>query len=156
MKTTSKRILAVGLPLALVAVTGAAVAYWTSNGTGSGTAATNAAAAALTVTQASAPTNMAPGVTPGAITVTVANPGPNSVKANQVVVSISSVTPVGAGSCSAADYVLAGETMTAGAADLAAGSSTTFSGATLGFNNSPTTDQNGCKGATVNLSYAAS
>ena len=156
MRNTSKRILAVGLPLALVVATGSAIAYWTSNGSGSGTASTADPASSLTVSQVSAPTTMAPGVAPGAVTVSVTNSGTTSVAVSQVVASIASVTPKPGESCSASDYVLSGATMTTGAAELAAGASTTFSGATLGFNNSSTVNQDGCKGATVNLSYVAS
>jgi hypothetical protein len=39
--------------------------------------------------------------------------------------------------------------------DVAAGASTSFSGATIQFNNKAS-NQDGCKGATVNLAYAAS
>jgi hypothetical protein len=34
-----------------------------------------------------------------------------------------------------------------------AGTSSTFSGATLAFNDNPVVNQDGCKGATVNLHY---
>jgi len=39
--------------------------------------------------------------------------------------------------------------------DIAAGATVTFSGATIQFNNKAS-NQDGCKGATVNLAYAAS
>lgn len=160
MNKTSMRILAIGLPLAAVATTGAALAYWSSTGSATGTSSTQAGVASLTVVQASAPTNLAPGVAAGGVTVTVTNPtgSTSDVKVSQVVASIASVvkaTDAPAGTCAAADYTLAGATMTAGAKELIPGGSTTFSGATLAFNNT-TADQNGCKGATVTLSYAAS
>jgi hypothetical protein len=149
-----KPVVAVVLPTAVVAVTGVAVSYWSAGGSGTGTATTASSSTALTVTQASAPTGMAPGIAPGPITVTVTNPGTSTVRANQVVVSIASVTG-GSGPCGPSDYVLSDATMTQGAADLTANASTTFSGATLGFNNSSTLNQDGCKGATVNLAYVA-
>lgn len=157
MNKVSKRILAVGLPLVVVAASGAAYAYWTSNGTGTGTA-TTGTTLALTVAGATAPTDLAPGVAAGPVTVTVTNPGSSSVKVSQVVASIASVSKAAgapAGGCTASDYTLSGATMTTGAAELAPGASTTFSGASLGFNNTGS-NQDGCKGATVNLSYTAS
>ena len=60
-----------------------------------------------------------------------------------------------AGLCTAADYTLSTPTMTNGAGDLAQNATATFTGATLGFNNTAS-NQDGCKGATVNLSYAVS
>lgn len=154
MYRVSKQILAVGVPFAVVAASGVAIAYWTNNGTGTGTA-TTANPVTLTVAQKTAPTGMGPGVAAGPIEVTVSNPGTSSITVNQVVASIASVTD-GVGACSATDYTLTGGTMITGAATLAAGASTTFSGATLGFANSDTVNQDGCKGANVNLSYTAS
>lgn len=156
MNKTSRRILAVGLPLCLVAVTGVSVAFWTSSGSGTGTASTQSGVASLTVAQASAPTNLAPGVAAGAVSATVTNPAgsTSNVQVSQVVVTYT-VAPLTGQSCTTADYTLTGGTMTAGAADLKPGASTTFTGATLGFN-STAANQDGCKGATVNLSYAAS
>jgi hypothetical protein len=139
---------------AVIAGTGVAASYWTSGGSGSGTAGTAASSASLTVSSSTAPSGMGPGVPAGGVTVTVTNPGPTEARANQVVVSIASVTG-NAGPCSAADYTLANATMTTGASDLAVNASTTFSGATLGFNNTAS-NQDGCKGATVNLAFAVS
>ena len=151
-----KPVVAVVLPTAVVAVTGVAVSYWSAGGSGSGNAATAAGAASLLVTQASAPTNMGPGVPAGAVSVTVKNDGAESVRAEKVVVSIASVTPSGSGTCTATDYTLSGATMTTGAAELAPTASTTFSGATLAFANDSARNQDGCKGATVTLSYLVS
>ncbi len=159
MHRVSKQILAIGLPVAAVAVTGVAVAYWTTTGSGTGTAGTAASATTVTVRQASAPTGMGPGIAAGDITVTVSNPGSSSVPANQVLVTIDSVTKVAgapAGTCTASDYVLTGATMTTGATTLAPSTSTTFSGATLQSKDDAIIDQDGCKGATVTLAYAAS
>jgi hypothetical protein len=40
--------------------------------------------------------------------------------------------------------------------DIAAGKSESFSGASIQFNNKSSSNQDGCKGATVNLAYNAS
>jgi hypothetical protein len=162
-RRTAKRILAIGLPFVMIAGAGVGYAYWTSAGSGTGTA-TSALPAALSVTQAAAPTNLAPGVAPGAVSATVSNVGGSStVKVSSVLVSIASVVKAAgapAGTCSAADYVLGGTNpMTAGAATLAtagAAATTTFTGATLAFVDDPGNNQDACKGATVNLSYTAS
>ena len=140
--------------LVLVGSGTAAFAYWSTTGSGSGTASTTAGAPSLVITQTSAPTNMAPGVAAGGISATVQNTAVNTAYVTKLVVSIASVSG-GDGACSAADYTLTGATMTNGAGDLAAGSTATFSGATLGFNNTAD-NQDGCKHATVNLAYAAS
>src|SRR5687767_1147808 len=99
MHRMSKRILAIGMPLAVTAASGAAVAFWTTGGSGTGTAGTSTGAASLVVASHTAPNDLAPGVPAGAITVTVRNPGPASATVAQVVATIASVTPVGANSC---------------------------------------------------------
>jgi hypothetical protein len=74
-------------------------------------------------------------------------------------VSISSVdkaVDAPAGTCDPSDYTLANPVMSIGTAgvDIAAGAFENFTGATLKFNNKAS-NQDGCKGATVNLAYAA-
>jgi hypothetical protein len=155
MRITKSKIAAVAAGTAVVALVGTgAMAYWTATGSGTGTAATSAGASNLAVTQTAAPINMAPGITAGPVAVDVTNNAVNRAFVSQVVVSIASVTG-GAGSCDATDYVLTGTTMTNGAGELNAGATAHFSGASLGFNDK-VTNQDGCKGATVNLAYAVS
>lgn len=156
MNKTSKRILAIGLPLVVVAATGVGYAYWTSGGTATGTAATASEATELVLEQVAAPTNLAPGIAAGAVSVKVTNPA-DAASSAQVskVVATYTVVPLDGKSCGDANYALLGAEMTEGAAELAPGESTTFTGATLGFANSAA-NQDGCKGATVNLSYTAS
>jgi hypothetical protein len=162
-RRTAKRILAVGLPLVLIAGGGVGYAYWTSNGSGTGTA-SSATSSLVTVTQVSAPSNLAPGIPAGAVSASVSNLGGSSaVKVSQLLVSIAGVTKAAgapAGTCSASDYAVGGTNpMTAGAATLAtsgAAATTTFTGATLSFVDDPAVNQDACKGATVNLSYTAS
>ncbi len=149
----SKAIVA-GVALVGLAGTGTAYAYWSTSGSGTGTAATSAGAASLVVTQTSTISNMYPGDTAQTISGTVKNTAANSAYVTAVTASIGSVTPVGTGACDPTDYTLASPVMTVGS-DLAAGTTATFTGATLKFNNKAT-NQDGCKGATVNLAYAAS
>lgn len=133
---------------------GVAFAYWSSNGSGSGTANTSTGASNLVVTQTSAPADLAPGLAPEAVTGTITNKATNSAFVNTVTVAIGSVTQAAGaqGTCDASDYTLSGATVTLGQ-DVAAGASVNFSGPTLAFNDK-STNQDGCKGATVNLTYS--
>ena len=157
MNRTSKRILAVGLPLTLVIATGAAVAYFTGSGGGTGTAATSTGVTSLTVAQ-TAVTGLAPGAPAalGALSGTVSNPSGQAAYVTTVTASIAGVTQAAGatGTCDASDYTLTNAAMPVGV-DVPAGGSTPFSGANLSFNNKAT-NQDGCKGATVTLSYAVS
>jgi hypothetical protein len=150
----NKKAVALGLVAGLaLGVTGVAVAYWSSTGSGSGTASTGSADNALSIVQTAAPTGMAPGIAATTISGTITN---NSATQNayvdSVTVSIASVDSIG--TCDASDYTLSFPVMSV-TTDLAPGASTSFSGATLGFNDKPTTNQDGCQGATVHLSYAS-
>jgi hypothetical protein len=99
---------------------------------------------------------MYPGDGPQTIAGTVTNNASNSAYVAKVTVSITSVTQAqgATGTCDASDYTLSSPDMAIGK-DVAAGASTSFSGATIQFNNKAS-NQDGCKGATVNLAYAAS
>ena len=139
----------------VLATAGGAYAYWSTSGSGTGSASTSAGAANLTVVQTSTLSNMYPGDSAQTITGTVTNNAVNSAYVANVTVSIASVTQgVGAsGTCDATDYTLVSPVMNV-SADIASLGSRTFTGATLKFNNKAT-NQDGCKGATVNLAYAA-
>lgn len=163
MKRISKKAVAVGLALGLtLGVAGAAFAYWTSSGTGNGTATTGKAASTLQITDTTSINDMAPGVAPEGISGTIENTqGTNGQNeyVTSVIVSIGSVTENTPGSgfsgtCSASDYTLSNATMTVGQ-DLTPGETVTFSGATIGFNDKAGTNQDNCQGATVNLVYTS-
>jgi hypothetical protein len=179
MRKLSKKqtALVAGVTLAALGTSGVAYAYWSTSGNGTGTASTTAGTASLTLTQLSAPTNLAPGVAAGAVSVRVENDAVNNAYVAKVIVSISSVTDAADAAivgCDATDYALtatgAGATqvgatvqMTDGAGDLAKSDGTagsgadqkTFAGASLGFVNKPLTLQDACKNAVVHLGYAA-
>ncbi|MFL6136289.1 MAG: hypothetical protein ACJ74O_00600 [Frankiaceae bacterium] len=154
MRKLNKRakIAIVGATIAAVAGGGVAYGYWSTTGSGSGSAATSAGASNLSIAQTSVISGLAPGVAAQTISGTVTNNAVNNAYVNTVTVSISSVTG-GAGSCDATDYTLSSPVMSI-AQDLAPGGSAGFTGATLAFNNKAT-NQDGCKGATVNLAYAS-
>lgn len=152
----TRRIAVVTTALVLVGG-GAAYAWWSTTGTGSGTA-TTGTSVPITVVQTGTLTAMYPGDTAQTLSGNFTNTNPGPVHVNTVIVSITSVTKaVGApaGTCDATDYTLAGASMSVNA-DVPAGSGQgAWTGATIKFNNKGTI-QDACKGATVNLGYTAS
>jgi hypothetical protein len=149
-----KKILIAGTAIVAIGA-GTAFAYWSTQGTGTGSGSTSAGDSNLVITQTSTISNMFPGDAAQSIAGTVKNNAENSAYVNTVTVSIASVTKAAGatGDCDASDYTLATPVMSI-ATDLAAGGTANFSGATLKFNNKAT-NQDGCKGATVNLAYAS-
>lgn len=138
--------------------TGIAFAYWSAGGAGSGTASTGTTVA-ITANQTSTVTAMAPGDTAQALSGNFDNPNNGPVYVTSVTASIASVVKAAgapAGSCSAADYTLANAAMAVGAQVPAGNAQGSWSGATIKFANSATLNQDGCKGATVNLTYTIS
>ena len=157
MRKLNKKIAIAAAAVAVVAIGGGtAFAYWSTTGSGSGSASTSAGASNLSIAQTSTITNMYPGDAPQNITGTVTNNAANSAYVNAVTASIASVTKAdgAVGTCDATDYTLSNPIMTV-QKDIASGTNEVFTGATLQFNNK-LTNQDGCKGATVNLSYAVS
>lgn len=137
---------------------GAAYAYWTVSGAGSGSVTTDDVSA-VTIEQTTTITNLAPGVAPQTLSGTFTNPNTGPVYITSVTVSIGSVTKAAgapAGTCDATDYTIAGATMPVGAEIPSGTAQGAWTGATIAFNNKATTNQDACKGATVNLTYAAS
>jgi hypothetical protein len=155
-KLKTKRQALLGVGLALIMAT-AAFAYWTAGGSGSGTAQAGTTTG-LTVNQTSTLTAMYPGDSAQTLSGTFDNPNSGPIHVGTVTASISSVTKAGgapAGTCDATDFTLASAAMTVNA-DVPAGTGTgSWSGATIRFNNKAT-NQDACKGATVNLAYAIS
>lgn len=144
--------------VAIAAAVGA-YAYWTAGGSGTGSASAAGAQAALTVTQTTTLAAMYPGDSPQTITGSITNTNDGPIRVNAVTVSISGVTKaVGApaGDCDATDFTLADAAMAVNAEMAKGTTADAFTGATIQFNNKASTNQNGCKGATVNLAYAIS
>lgn len=152
-KLTKRRGVALGLILTLALATGA-YAYWTANGSGTGSATTAAGTTGVTANQTSTLTGMYPGDSPQTISGDFDNPNSGPVFITNVTVSIASVTAPG--TCDASDFTLSGASMAVGAEVPAGTSQGSFTGATIQFNNKPATNQDGCKGATVNLAYSVS
>lgn len=151
-KPTKKFIAIAAVTGVLLAGAGVAYAYWTAGGSGTGTAETGTSEV-VTVNQVSVISDLRPGGVAQELSGTFDNPNDTPVYVTSVTVSISSVTG-GDGACTAADYVLTGATMAVGA-EIAAGNGVgAWSGATIAFDNDPLVNQDGCKNATVNLTYS--
>ncbi len=135
----------------------AAFAYWTAGGSGTGSA-TTGTVVPLTAVQTSTVSAMAPGLAAQTLTGNFTNPNDGPVYVATVTASISSVTQAGlpAVGCDAGDYTLANAIMTVGAEVPAGAAKGAWTGATLAFNNKAGTNQDACKGATVNLAYSIS
>jgi hypothetical protein len=157
MSVSRKRITAIAVGTAvLLAIGGGAYAYWTVSGSGTGTAATGTVAGSITVHQTSVVTNLRPGGAAQTLSGNFDNSDASPVYVTSVTVSIASVTTVPpGGACAAGDYTLTGATMAVGAEIPAGTAKGAWTGATITFNDKAAVNQDTCKGATVNLAYAA-
>jgi phage-related minor tail protein len=150
-KSRSKRTILGGMAAVLV-VAAAAYAYWTAGGSGTGSASAGTTSA-LTVNQTSTLNPMYPGDSPQTLSGNFDNTNSGPIHVDTVTASISSVTA--SGTCDATDFTLANAAMTVNANVPAGSAQGSWSGATIKFNNKAT-NQDGCKNATVHLSYAIS
>ena len=159
MSASRKRIAAIAIGTAvLLAIGGGAYAYWTLSGSGTGSATTGTVAGSITVHQTSVVTNLRPGGAAQTLTGNFTNTDTGPVYVTSVTASILSVvkaTGAPAGLCDATDYTLTNATMTVAAEIPAGAAQGAWTGATIAFNDKPAANQNGCQGATVNLTYAA-
>ena len=137
--------------VASLAIAAVAIAYWTAGGSGTGTAPVDGTTNALTAAQDTVLTDMYPGDSAQTIEGTITNNNNEDIHVADVVASISSVTG-GAGSCDASDFTLTDATMVVNDEVDGGGGTIEFTGADIQFNNKAT-NQDGCKGAQVNLAY---
>lgn len=154
MRKYSKRTLAAAT-VGAVAVSGVALAYWTSGGSGSGTA-TSGTVLPVTVKQTSTISGLAPGLTAVTLSGNFDNPNSGPVYVGSVTATVASVTQAAGavGSCDASDYTLGGTAPVN--AEVASGNAAGgWSGLSISFNNKAT-NQDGCKGATISLAYTVS
>jgi hypothetical protein len=173
MRKITKKQAAV-VAAATVAAVGAGTvgyAYWSTTGSGTGTASTDSGAASLTFAQSQIAA-MYPGDAAQSFSVTVTNTAGNSAYVGHVKAYLTVAQANGAtGTCSAGDYKL-GTTATNVAAapgtaasaidlnwtaqELAKTSGHADATGYIQFNDSSTANQDGCKGATVTVNYLAS
>lgn len=148
MKLSLKAVV-LGLVGVLV-VGGAAFAYWTTTGSGTG-AASSSTPSAVTVNQTSSVTALAPGSGTQALSGNFDNPNSGPVYVGAVTATVTGTNKTG---CDASDYTIAG-TATVNA-QVAAGTAVgSWSGLTIAFNNKATTNQDACKGASVAIAYTS-
>jgi hypothetical protein len=153
-KFTKKTVAVAAATAVLLTGAGVAYAYWTAGGSGTGSAATGTNVA-ITAVQTSTVTAMGPGDSAQSLNGTFTNTNTGPVFVTSVTASIASVVKDAgavAGTCDASDYTLAGAVMTVNA-DALANDTSTWTGATIKFNNKAT-NQDQCKLATVNLAYS--
>jgi hypothetical protein len=155
MSSIRRRPLVAGVFLA-VAIAGAAFAYWTAGGSGTGTASVDDTQA-LTANQTYVVQPMYPGDSPQTLSGNFDNPNAGPIYVSTVTASIASVVKdvnAPAGTCDASDFTLANATMNVNAQVPSGNSVGSWSGATIKFNNKANANQNACKNATVNLAYS--
>lgn len=158
LTSNKKRVTLVLAVIGAIAMASAAVAYWTAGGSGTGSAGSGTTTP-LTAVQTSTVAGMYPGDSAQTLTGKFNNPNAGPAFVASVTASIASAAKaVGApaGTCDVTDYTLAGATMAVNAEVAAGNAQGAWTGATIKFNNKAGADQNACKGATVNLSYAIS
>ena len=157
MRRPAKKSIAIFSAAVLaIAGTGVAFAYWTSSGSGEGTAATGDAVTNLTIVQTSTVTDLRPGGAAQPLTGNFTNAAGNGpVYVTTVTASIGDITQAGGavGACTADDYTLASAVMDVGVQVPEGTGVGAWSGATIAFNNSATVNQDGCQGATVQILY---
>lgn len=170
MRTSLKRSAAVvGAGVLVLGVSGVAFAFWTTDGTGTGSATTGVATKVSV--KGDVPKAMFPGDSAQTITATVTNDGaiaPGTERANANVTTLKAyltIAPVTAGAdCDSTDYLINGvaaagtatsaQTINVTAKDLKSLESTTGS-YTIQFNNKVDKNQNACQGAAVTVNYIA-
>jgi hypothetical protein len=157
MKRFSKKTWIIFAMLAVAAVaTIGAYAYWTTGGTGSGSA-TTGTSSAVDATQTSTVSAMSPGSPAQALDFSLDNTASTNQFVTSVVISISGVTGANIDAthpCTASDFTLVQPTATYG--DLTPGvHSYSPSGASIAMINSAS-NQDGCKSASVALTYTVS
>jgi hypothetical protein len=151
---TKKRLIAGLTAVFALAAAVTAVAYFTSSGSGSGTAGTVTAAQAVTVNQTSVITGLAPGAAPVALSGTFNNPNSGNVKITQIAATVTGVT-----GCDATNFSIGGSpTTTIGGGGIIAGGNGvgSWSGLTIQMVDKPAVNQDACKNVSVTVAYTAS
>jgi hypothetical protein len=155
-KITKKRVLTAFSVVGVLVVAAISYAYWTAGGSGDGTA-TAGSTAGITVNQTSVLDAMYPGDSAQALSGDFTNTNDGPVYVGTVTASIDSVDKADdapAGTCDSTDFTLSDAVMAVNAQVPSGENTGSWSGATIQFNNKADTNQDACKGATVNLHYA--
>lgn len=159
MMNTRKRVAAVATGAALTfLVGGVAFAYWTTGGSGTGSAATGNTANITIVATSPAVTGLYPGAPAVDIAGKFNNPNTGKVYVGQVNVSVaagfSAQADASKPACTSADFAITQPAATA--AQIDAGNAVgSWSGAKIAMVNNPSANQDNCKGVTVPLSFSS-
>jgi len=159
----SKKVVAIGLAAGVtLGIGGAAFAYFTAGGTGTGSATTGSSSAMTLVQDTTINTaQLVPGYGAQTITGHQYNSAGTTEYVGAVTPSISSATvwqQLNGYTCSASDYTLtpsvaAGDEAVGPSGTQPTGSSNDFSLGTIAFNDKTTTDQDACQGQVLVLSF---
>jgi hypothetical protein len=155
--TISKRTAALAAVLAAAAVAAAGgLAFFTASGSGTATAVAGTPAA-LTINQEGQINDLLPGGTPAPVAFTIDNTSSGDVNVGIVTVTISSVSPTTGNVCPASNFTVTPATTAPGAIAKSAtfdSTNTPTTESTIQLNNT-TANQDGCEGATINLSFSS-
>ena len=154
---TKKRIVLLALLVLSLSIVGGVYAYWTAGGSGTGTGTAANGLSTLVAVQTTVLNPMFPGDVAQTISGNFNNSNSGPAWVSTVTASISSVSmAVGhaPGTCDATDFTLASPVATVNAEIPAGNGKGAWTGPTIKFNDKVATNQDACKGATVNLGYA--
>jgi hypothetical protein len=161
MRKTRKATIVIGSTAGALALGGVAFAYWSTTGSGSGSAATTDGTSGYTlVFSDNAPTGLAPGIAATNLNVTVKNTGDQSAYVAGVQAKV--VAPEGS-SCDPAWFEINGQSAASfvdlnwTGVDLAKDELQTSDddANTIQFIDDPTTPQNVCKGVEMTIAYTS-
>jgi len=148
-------VLAAIITVALAIGSGVAYAYWTSGGTGTGSAVATTPVGTITVNQTSAVTGLYPGATAVALSGDFNNSNTGAAHIASITAAVTSITNGGVGLplCTTGDFLIGGSFTPPGGLDIPAGNNKgAWSGLTIQLQNT-TANQDSCKGATANITY---
>jgi hypothetical protein len=158
-KFSLKKAAVVGAAGVIVASgAGVAFAYWTANGTGTGTASTGTTQG-ITVNQTSTIAGLYPGGAAAGLSGNFDNTNASKVFVNQVSVAIksgwsSSLVDGSKPACTASDFTLVQPAATQ--AEIASATAVgSWGGASIALNDNPSANQDNCKGVSVPLVYTS-
>jgi hypothetical protein len=155
MRKSTKITAVVGGAALALGTAGVAFAYWSTSGSGNGTASTAPAAGLVVVNQTSTVTNLSPGSGTQALAGNFDNTtNPSAVKITQV--SVDFTGTVWQTNCSSADYALvqpAAQTAANNMVPVGTGTGSWTGGSIEMLD--PASNQDGCKGQALKLHYTA-
>lgn len=159
MRITKTKVASVLAVTAVIALGGtAAMAYWTTTGSGTGSGAAGTTQT-LTVLQTTSVTGLYPGGPSVALSGNFYNPNPGPAHVTTVTagtITATKATDAPAGSCAGSDFQIIGTGTVADSSVPSSATATDYQGSWSGLSISmvnASTNQDGCKGATLSIAY---